>query len=90
MWSADGLDETFSEISALAERCKFRDCLHDTEPACKVREAIEAGTLDESRLLAWRKLLREARRVETQAHLRNAESRRRARAIRQHLREKRR
>jgi ribosome biogenesis GTPase len=62
MWSADGLDETFSEITELAERCKFRDCGHDTEPGCAVTEAIAAGVLDEGRLLAWRKLLREARR----------------------------
>ena len=62
MWSGDGLDETFSEITELAERCKFRDCLHDTEPGCAVSAAIENGTLERSRLLAWRKLLREARR----------------------------
>ena len=90
MWSGDGLDETFSEIATLAERCKFRDCIHDTEPGCAVTAAIEDGTLEESRLLAWRKLLREARRVETQAHLRHAQERRRFRAIRQKLRDKRR
>ena len=90
MWSADGLDETFSEIAELAERCKFRDCGHDTEPGCAVAEALAAGVLDESRLLAWRKLLREARRVEMQVHLRNAHERRFARAVRQKLRDKRR
>ena len=90
MWSADGLDETFSEIAELAERCKFRDCGHDTEPGCAVAEAIAGGTLDESRLLAWRKLLREARRVQMQVHLRNAHERRFARAVRQKLRDKRR
>jgi ribosome biogenesis GTPase len=90
MWSADGLDETFSEIAELAERCKFRDCVHETEPGCAVAEAIAAGALDESRLLAWRKLLREARRVEMQVHRRNAHERRFARAVRQKLRDKRR
>ncbi len=63
MWSAEGLDETFSEITALAERCKFRDCGHDTEPGCAVMAAIADGSLEEDRLHAWRKLLREARRV---------------------------
>jgi ribosome biogenesis GTPase / thiamine phosphate phosphatase len=90
MWSADGLDETFSEIAALAERCKFRDCGHDTEPGCAVIAAIAEGALEETRLQAWRKLLREARRVEMQAHLRNSQERKRARAIRHKLREKRR
>jgi len=86
MWSADGLDETFSEIAELAERCKFRDCGHDTEPGCAVTKAIAAGLLDESRLLAWRKLLREARRTQTRAHVRNAEARKFARSVKQKLR----
>src|SRR4029078_1434880 len=67
MWSTNGLDETFSEIAELAERCKFRDCGHETEPGCAVTEAIATGVLDESRLLAWRKLLREARRTQARA-----------------------
>ena len=50
-------------ITALAERCKFRDCGHDTEPGCAVMAAIADGSLEEDRLHAWRKLLREARRV---------------------------
>jgi ribosome biogenesis GTPase / thiamine phosphate phosphatase len=90
MWSADGLDETFSEIAALAERCKFRDCGHESEPGCAVVAAIADGTLEESRLHAWRKLLREARRVEQLAHQRHAQERRRTRSYRQRMRDERR
>jgi ribosome biogenesis GTPase len=90
IWSADGLDETFSEIAALAEHCKFRDCLHDSEPGCAVRAAIADGALEESRLLSWRKLLREARRVEMLAHQRHAQERKRTAAYRRRTRDARR
>ena len=54
-----GVEETFAEIVALAEGCRFADCSHQGEPGCAVREAIEAGKLEERRLTNYRKLLRE-------------------------------
>lgn len=54
-----GIDETFNEITALAQHCKFYDCRHQDEPGCAVREEIENGTLDERRLDSYLKLLRE-------------------------------
>ena len=50
-----------SGVDQLAERCRFRDCGHDTEPGCAVLFALDTGELSETRLKAWRKLLREAR-----------------------------
>lgn len=50
-----GVEQTFSEVSDLANECRFNDCKHDTEPGCAVR-----GTVDDSRLHSWRKLEREA------------------------------
>jgi len=58
--SAD-LSRAFSDIDMLAERCRFRDCTHTSEPGCAVLYAMEAGTLDERRLESYRKLSREAR-----------------------------
>lgn len=44
------LDETvFDDIARLAERCRFRDCRHEREPGCAVRDAIEAGRLPRPR-----------------------------------------
>jgi ribosome biogenesis GTPase len=54
-----GVDETFSEITALAQQCKFSDCRHQAEPGCAVRKAIETGTLDERRLQSYLKLMKE-------------------------------
>lgn len=39
--------------------CRFRDCLHETEPGCSVREQVEAGKIDRERYLSYLKLLRE-------------------------------
>jgi ribosome biogenesis GTPase len=52
----DGLGEAFAEVSALAERCRFGNCGHATEPGCAVRSALEGGALDPQRLASWRKL----------------------------------
>jgi ribosome biogenesis GTPase len=54
-----GVDETFSEINALARRCRFPDCRHQVEPGCAVREAIESGEVDGRRLRSYRKLMKE-------------------------------
>ena len=54
-----GLDDVFSEISALAEECRFSDCLHQKEPGCAVQAAIHGGDIESSRLDRWRKLVRE-------------------------------
>ena len=57
---SEGLAETFGDIEALAERCAFNDCAHDSEPGCAVQDAIESGELDAARLEAYRGLQREA------------------------------
>jgi len=54
-----GLSETFSDIEALAEKCRFTDCAHVSEPGCAVREALKEDALDERRLGNYFKLLGE-------------------------------
>ena len=60
----DGLDTVFGDVAALAERCRFRDCRHDTEPGCAVRAAVESGELAADRLEHYRQLEREAQAFE--------------------------
>lgn len=50
--SAEAIAETFSEISS--EACRYRDCRHETEPGCAVRQ-----TLDATRLASFQKLRKE-------------------------------
>lgn len=60
LWNTnDGLSESFQDIEALADLCKFRDCQHEDEPGCAVREAIESGELTEERYGSYKKLQRE-------------------------------
>lgn len=59
---ADGVAETFSDVESLVAQCRFSDCQHNNEPGCKVRDALEAGDLEERRLTNYLKLQREQRR----------------------------
>lgn len=63
----DAVAETFPDIDELAEGCRFRNCVHETEPDCAVRTAIEEGTLDPDRLDRWRDLEAEAAAAELRA-----------------------
>jgi ribosome biogenesis GTPase / thiamine phosphate phosphatase len=69
----DGLEEVFGDIAVLAGRCRFRDCRHEAEPGCAVKQAVAAGELDAERLDHFRKLEREAQAYE----LRHDEQKRR-------------
>jgi len=53
----EALSAAFEDIDALAGQCQFRDCRHEAEPGCAVRDAV-----DGDRLRNYHKLLREARR----------------------------
>jgi ribosome biogenesis GTPase / thiamine phosphate phosphatase len=65
LWDASaGLEQTFADIQALAQECRFRDCRHEREPGCAVRAAAEHGELDEERLASYHKLGREERFLE--------------------------
>jgi ribosome biogenesis GTPase len=60
MWAGeDDLQGSFSDIEALAKRCRFTDCSHNAETGCAVIEAINNGDLDPTRLESYRKLQNE-------------------------------
>jgi ribosome biogenesis GTPase len=54
---ASELAGVFDDVSTLALRCRFRDCRHQSEPGCAVRESLPA-----ERVNNFHKLQREARR----------------------------
>lgn len=54
------LDTAFSDIAALAEGCRFRDCTHGAEPECAVQAALAGGAIDPDRYGHYLRLRREA------------------------------
>jgi ribosome biogenesis GTPase len=57
----EGIDAVFSDIAELSDQCRFRDCRHQGEPGCAVRDAVAAGRIDVVRLAHYHKLEAEAR-----------------------------
>lgn len=80
LWGdSDAVAETFADIAALGDGCRFADCGHDSEPDCAVKDAVAEGTLSNERLSAWRALARE---TEATGAGRSAAPERRSRAAR--------
>ena len=69
LWAdPEDIDDAFAEIAELATSCRFRDCSHQSEPGCAVREA----DLDPARLASYRKLQRELHHLELQTDIHRA------------------
>lgn len=46
LWAdEESLDSTFGDIAVAAQNCHFRDCTHQHEPRCAVRNVIDPGRL---------------------------------------------
>jgi ribosome biogenesis GTPase len=94
LWATDdGLAAAFAEIDALASRCRFGDCAHESEPGCAVLDALASGALDADRLESWRRLRREIAWLERKRDERaraehGAEIRTLMRSVRAHLKRK--
>jgi ribosome biogenesis GTPase / thiamine phosphate phosphatase len=61
----------FPEMRALIGQCKFHNCQHLNEPACAVKQALEDGTIYESRYWTYVQLMEEG---EDQVYRRGRES----------------
>ena len=62
MWGvAEGLEEAFSDVEKYLGKCRFRDCRHESEPGCAIRQAIDSGELDAARWESYRNLQSEAK-----------------------------
>jgi ribosome biogenesis GTPase len=84
LWAdPENIDDAFAEIAELAAHCKFRDCSHQAEPGCAVRDAA----LDPARLASYRKLQRELQHLELQTDIHRArEERKKWNAIEKDIR----
>ncbi|MGJ7922441.1 ribosome small subunit-dependent GTPase A [Neobacillus sp. LXY-4] len=56
---AEQLSSCFPEMALQSENCKFRGCLHLSEPKCAVKAAIESGEIPEYRYEHYKDFLQE-------------------------------
>ncbi len=57
------LKNRYPEFSEYEGECRFRECVHDKEPGCAVRNAAEQGLISATRLSRYQLLLNEIREV---------------------------
>jgi len=62
--AADALDGCFPELRALAPECRFADCVHEVEPDCAVRTAVQEGRASAARYDSYRRLRTELAETE--------------------------
>ncbi|MBU6302579.1 MAG: ribosome small subunit-dependent GTPase A [Verrucomicrobia bacterium] len=57
MWTDEcTLRESFADISALTDHCRFRDCKHGSDTGCALRTALASGELDPARFEGFLRL----------------------------------
>jgi len=61
----DQVTRGFAEFRPFLGDCKFRDCKHDTDPGCAIREAVENGQIDRSRFDNYHRILESMSQVKT-------------------------
>ena len=62
MWDiSEGLGEAFQDVERFLGGCKFRDCKHQTEPGCAIKEALSSGKLSRERWESYIRLKGEAK-----------------------------
>jgi ribosome biogenesis GTPase len=60
----DQLERGFREFEPFLGHCQFRDCRHEQEPGCGLKEAVEKGLVDRRR---WENFLHLAENLSTEA-----------------------
>lgn len=62
MWDVSvGIGEAFDDVEEFLGKCKFSDCMHQTEPGCAIKDAISNGILSRERWESYIKLKSEAK-----------------------------
>ncbi len=55
-----GIDDSFTDIVALARQCRFTDCTHLNEDDCAIMAALASGQLGEQRYQSYLKIRKES------------------------------
>ncbi len=74
LWAGAGsMNAAFSDIAALADGCRFRDCRHQGEPGC----AVAGAGIDQARLANYTKMQRELAHLDRKLDQRAAQEEKR-------------
>lgn len=57
------LAHSFHDFEELSKNCKFRGCLHDSEPFCAVKQAVEEGRISKERYEHYLMFLKEVKEL---------------------------
>ena len=57
-------ESNFEDIVALAIQCRFRNCRHESEPACAVNAAVALGEMDASHVADYLEIASARRRLQ--------------------------
>ena len=75
---ASSIDATFTDVTAIANACRFTDCRHHGEPGCAIHAALDDGSLSFDRWQSFQKLQREQAYAARKADARLARETKRA------------
>ena len=53
------LATSYHDFEELSNQCKFRGCLHKSEPGCAVKAAVEEGSISQERYQHYLQFLEE-------------------------------
>lgn len=56
------LAHAYHDFNVLSGQCKYRGCLHDSEPECAVKQAVSKGTITKERYLHYLQYLQEVKK----------------------------
>ena len=57
------LAHSFHDFEELSSQCKFRGCLHDSEPYCAIKNAVEEGKISKERYEHYLMFLKEVKEL---------------------------
>lgn len=55
--------QAYHDFRKLSSQCKFRGCLHDSEPHCAIKEAVHLGQISQERYEHYLTFLKEAKEI---------------------------
>lgn len=68
------ITQGFVEFHDYLGHCKYRDCRHDNDPGCALREAVERGEIAETRFENYHRILESMAEVKTRKGLSDTEN----------------